>query len=414
MCNQVEHIDPELIFTSEIGKIPGVKQYRTSMADVIKSVQSMFESIIPNIQGMVLAASDAEGNLIFSQRPNIVRQASDLVMGLFATPEGQVFADDGVTALTPFAQLLNELYVRVVMEAIYTQRNWMRKNLPEDLFNWLANQQFDIQLSEAENPFLRRPGESDEAFLNRMQDLRVFHPNPLAELDSNRQWVPMHSWNDPKGYQLSDRIWRIEASRLSGVGPNTASKIDAMINTAFAEGWGALKLSKKLEQFLLPGRAQLRTKAPYSQDASFDALRLARTEIARAANHAAFMAAYLNPYVDKIDVARSPNGDPTCKICPQHATIGIDGSRLRPAYSVYSAIYPPFHPQCKDHVRPVVIDNPVTVTNRLQAVMEDARANLLPPAITPAAVNNFTNMLLHQSLGTIIGQWRGQLPLLGF
>lgn len=345
MCQQVEQIDSSMVF-GELSKIPGIKKYRTSMADVIKTGDAMFRSIIPRLQSLVISASDADGNLQMSQRPRVVAAASDLVMSLFALPDGRVFAEDGVTALTPFAQMLNEFYVRVVMEAIYTQRNWMQKNMPTDLFDWLAGQNFDINLSEAENPFLRHDGESDEAFRARMADLRVFHPNPLQELDINRRWVPMHRWNDPNGYQLSERIWRIQDSRLAGVGPNTASRIDQMINTAFAENWGSLRLSRELERFLLPSRANLRTNRPYGTNASFDAMRLARTEIARAANHAAAVSAYLNPYVDKLEVARSPNGDRTCKICPQHATIGINGSRLRPAYSVHAAVYPVFHPHC--------------------------------------------------------------------
>src|SRR5690606_26444319 len=160
-------------------------------------------------QSLILSASDSAGELIFSQRARVAWQASDLVMGLFATPDGRVFDDDGVTALTPFGQMLNEFYVRVVLEAIYTQRNWLQKNLPRDLCIWLAGQNFSINLTEADNPFLRRDGEADDAFMARMQDLRVFHRNPLAELDPNRQWMPMHRWTDSNGYQLSDRIWRI-------------------------------------------------------------------------------------------------------------------------------------------------------------------------------------------------------------
>lgn len=69
---------------------------------------------------------------------------------------------------------------------------------------------------------------------------------------------------------------------------------------------------------------------------------------------------------------------------------------------------------CKCHTRPNVTDNPQVVTMRLRAVMEDARVNTFPPAVTPAAVEQFTDMLLHRALGTLVGQWRGQLPLMGF
>lgn len=400
---------PDDVFVSE-GTIPGTKKYRTSMKDVIRRTDDLFRSVIPIIQGHVLRASDAEGNLRDSYREQTMRSVGETVQGLFVASDGRSsFAADGVTAISPYAQMLNELYVRVVMEAIYGMRDWMAKSLPPDVFRWLANQRFDIRLHEAENPFLRRDGEDDEAFTARLKDLRVLHPNPLMELDPNRQWVPMHKWNapgEPQGYRLSDRIW--------GTSNETRKKIDQMISQAFAENWGALQLSKKLEQFLLPSAANLKTKAPYGVNASYHAMRLARTEIARAANHAAYMSAYLNPYVDRIDIARSSNGDPNCKICPDHATIGIGGGRIRPSYSIHSAVYPVFHSQCKCHVRPVLTDAPETVTMRLRAVMEDARVQYLPAAITPAAADNFTKMLLHQALGTIVGQFRGQFPLPGF
>lgn len=594
---------------------PGVKQYRTSMKDVRRAVQEMFESIIPQITGVVQTASDRDGNLIASRRNATAQRAGELVQSLFVRNGRQSFSNqDGVTAVTPFAALLNNFYVRVTLEAIYNQRNWMQRNLPEDVFGWLSRQRFSRQLWEQENPFLRRDGESDEEFLARLDDLRVFRPNPMAELDPARRWVPMHQWQDTRGYRLSDRIWR--ASN------RTRDKIDAMIILAFDEGWGALELSRELERFLLPDRANLRTNRPYGVDASFDAMRLARTEVARAANHAAYMSAYMNPYVNQIDVARSPQGDVNCTICPDHATIGIGGGRLRAPYSIYTAFVGPYHPHCVTpgqfvttsrgkipiedvvigdyvlthkgrfrkvinawsreydglvhdirtdagcrveltsehpvlstdgwvnaefikptnqvlhatvnivyflnqgfdssfvgffnasdvhqseflgeasstssyptqsawthlwhdnllslspeqivghesgnpfveqvanplqaqldyntvtsadahhykglvynmsveedesyvvgdivvhncmcHTRPVLVDSPSTVTNRLRAVMDDARANTFPPAVTPAAIDDFTSMLLHRALGTLVNQWRGQLPLAGF
>ena len=394
-------------FVAELKAPAVIKQYRASMKDVKLAVGKMFKGVLPTLQSYINSATDADGKLNPARRNETARQAGEAVHRLFVGTDGRnAFAQDGVTAISPFAQLLNEFYVRVTMEAIYTQRNWMRKNMPPQLFSWLSRQQFFLRLSETENPFLRQDGESDEAFLQRMKDLRVFSPNPMMELDPNRQWVPMHLWNDPNGYQLSQRIWN--------TANNTRRKIDELITEAFNQGWSSLELSRKLEQFLLPERASLRTNSPYGSDASFDAMRLARTEIARAANQAAYVSAYLNPYVSKIDIARSPNGDPTCKTCPQHATIGIGGERIRPPYSIHAAYISPYHSFCMCNARPVLDDDPATVTNRLIAVMDDARASSFPPAVTPANVDAFTNMLLHRALSTIIGQVKGQLPLMGF
>jgi len=118
--------------------------------------------------------------------------------------------------------------------------------------------------------------------------------------------------------------------------------------------------------------------------------------------------------VDTIDVARSPNGSRACPICPQHATIGFGGERLRPAYSVHAADLPPFHPNCMDYVRPGVTDSPSTVTNRLQAVIEDSHAANFPPSVNPAAAEAMVQTLLHQALNGLVAQFRGQFLLPGF
>lgn len=372
-----------------------IKAYRASMKAVRDDVGKMFRATLPTIQSIINGATDFEGNLVFSQRNRIATQAGNLIHSLFVGSDGRsAFAQDGVSAQAAYPQILNEYYVRVTLEAIYAQRNWLKKNLPADVFQFLARSRFDIRLSEAENPFLRLDGETDEEFMQRMRDLRVFHPNPLAELDPNRRWVPMTEWVDPNGYVLSQRIWN--------TANDVRAKIDALIMRAFAEGWSAVNLAKELEQYLVDGVGGYAT------------YRLARTEIARAANHAAYVSAYLNPYVSKIDVARSRNGDPSCNICKQHATIGIGGERTRPPYSIHAAHIPSFHSNCMCHVRPVVDDTPAMVTRRLQAVMQDARVNSFPPPVTPANADAFTNMLLHRALGTLVGQVKGQLPLLGF
>jgi hypothetical protein len=401
-CGNINHQHPFIEAT-----IPGVKAYRTSMRDVKDAVDLMFRSILPQVNRALQSAalSDEKRTLDSRQKDRVLREIGELVQSLFVADGRFAFADDGVTARSPFAQLLNSFYVRVVMEAVYGQHDWLKKKTPPDVFQFLARAR-PLQLGEIENPFLRRDGEDDEAFRLRLIDLRVFQPNPLMELDPNRQWVPMHLWNDPNGYQLSDRIWNNSLE--------TRRAIDDMISAAFREGMGALELSRILESALIPGMEAIRTTSPYSVSASYFAMRLARTEIARAANHAAFISAYLNPYVDKIDTARSPNGSHECPICPQHATLGFGGERLREPYSIHAADVPPWHPHCMCHVRPVLNDSPSTVTMRLQAVMDDARAALFQPSVNPAAAEALLQTLLHQSLNTIVAQFRGQFPLPGF
>lgn len=368
-----------------------------------KDISAMFKDASDRMLGVLTSAADSDGRIDPRRDEDIQRRLGDITQSLFVGSDGRrAYMDDGITPLAPLPGILNKWYVWIVYQNVKAQHDWMQRHIPEDVFAFLSNGRARPLIQEVDNPFLRGADESIDAYKKRLDDLRIFRPNPLAELDPNRRWVPMHRWNDPNGYRLSDRIWQNSI--------RTRVKIDALVGEAIREGQGALQLAKKLEQFLLPERAPLRTKKPYGTDASADAMRLARSEIARAANYAAFTAAYMNPYVDKIDVRRSPNGDSRCPICPQHATIGIGGERLREPYSINSADLPIYHPNCKCLVVGVITDSPRTVTARLRAVVQDAQRELLEPIMTPAQLNQFTQQLLGQSLMNMMAQVL-QLPL---
>jgi hypothetical protein len=273
----------------------------------------------------------------------------------------------------------------------------MRRNVPEDVQRWLSRKPGrSLRVGELENPFLRRDDESVEQYKERLKPLRLFDPNPLAEYD------PLHLWVDPNGYVLSERIWK--------TADNTRDKIHRLVADAIRTGMSARDLAKQLEQFLVPGRAELRTKKPFGSDASRDAMRLARTEIARAANWAAYRAALANPYVDQLDVARSATGDPTCSVCGQHATIGIDGERVRPAYPIGKVRLPIFHPHCKCALRSVISRAKDEITAQLRAAMQDAQQEQLIPYLTPLSLESFLLDLVGRQMMNLMTQVV-QLPL---
>lgn len=127
---------------------------------------------------------------------------------------------------------------------------------------------------------------------------------------------PVLQWRDTRGYALSDRIW--------AVGELTAKQIDDLLAEAINTGMGSLPLSRRLERFLLPGRELPRTTRPYGTDASFNAMRLARSEITRAHSIATDAAARLNRFVTrmyyKLSAVHKPDsGDP----CEKHAAHSI-------------------------------------------------------------------------------------------
>lgn len=121
---------------------------------------------------------------------------------------------------------------------------------------------------------------------------------------------PILSWQDQRGYSLSDRIWNVSEA--------TALQIDALLNEAIASGMQATTLAKRLEQFLLPGRTLPQTNTPYGTTGSFNARRLARGEITRAHGLASKAAAIANPLVDRMYYKLSTS-HPKPDICDDYA-----------------------------------------------------------------------------------------------
>ena len=173
----------------------------------------------------------------------------------------------------------------------------------------------------------------------------LFTTNPLA------QYERAHTWIDPNGYQLSERIWRTAG--------NTRRKLDLFLEQNIAEGRGALAMSRDLETFLQPGRT-LRTKKPYGTDASYDAMRLARTETARAHARAHEFAAAENPFVAGLEIVLS-RSHPKPDICDEAAAAGP-----WPVDQIPGQYRLPMHPHCLCTYRNVLVDNAADVIEHLR------------------------------------------------
>jgi hypothetical protein len=360
------------------------KRFRTAIRGEYKRVSTHIAGLL------VVAAGGQDRPIPVIHADRVAGNAGDAVQQMFVDADGRsAFSADGITALAPYPKQLNRSLVTVTGRAVYAQRDWMKQHIPDDVYQWLARVR-TRPLREIANPHLRQPHETVEEHIARLKWLRIFDPNPLAHYDAP------HTWVDPQGYMLSRRIWNTSNS--------TRRKMDEMVEDLIRQGKSALEISRAAERFLLPGRAPLRTNKPYGTDASFDGMRLGRTEIAHAGNQAALIAAFLNPYVETVDIARSPNGDPTCKICPQHATIGINGERIREPYPVGQAFIGPFHPHCMCHVRPNVSKTPADVTAALRALMlEDIDPALI--VVTPAQANQLITDLIGPVLFALFLKW---------
>ena len=232
---------------------------------------------------------------------------------------------------------------------------------------------------------LRRAGDVRAAFerarLNplevarRVTEQAVFHPNPFAIYD------PWHLWVDPNGYRLSDRIWNTAGQ--------TRRQIDRYLEESIARGRSALDMSRELEQFLLPGRQLMRTRAPYGTDASYDAMRLARTEITSAAARADELSALMNPFVAGVRNVRSPSG-PCCDICDEAAAAGPwRKDAIPPLYRI------PLHPHCMCYLAYETVggDEQRRILDQLRGEIGIVREGLMA-LVGPLLVKQFTEILL--------------------
>lgn len=327
--------------------------FKPALGDALKPV-------VQQAQGLIVRAALPDGSIPQSQQANLLRDVGNLVQRFFVgTDYRQAYAADGVTPLAEYPKLLNYWIAWATYQAILPHSRYMQKQLPTDVQAWLRQ---------------------------RMSRELITTSNVLAN------YQPSHTWVDPRGYRLSDRIWRDSIT--------TRTRIDGLLLEAIRTGRGAFQLAKDLEQFLLPTRAAFRTRRPYGQDASFDALRLARTEIGRAHTQASYVAGLANPFVESFDWALSAS-HPKFDICDRLATIGMQGQRLKDPYPATGEVPKPFedsHPQCLCTLRPGPLTPTADVVQQLRAMM--GKGEVAP--ITPIDAWPFLRLLLGAYLASLI------------
>lgn len=116
---------------------------------------------------------------------------------------------------------------------------------------------------------------------------------------------PLHLWTGSDGRQLSDRVWNAAG--------DLRRKLDAYLSDAIASGKGVPQIAAELEDYLLPGAKHGRIKTPFG-NLSWEALRLARTEVAFAYARADSLAAQGNPLVETYNFRTAPQHQ-CCDVC---------------------------------------------------------------------------------------------------
>lgn len=351
------------------------RSYRARALAVLReneaAMTAPYTGLARDVAAIVQRRADADGNVPRQVTFEIQQQAGDLVHQIFLGRTGRgewaPFDTVGNGAVIPLSPYMRQLWgairaaVRIPVEQ---SAAILERRLPLDVLT--------VMRAADVNPFAAAKQQVAE---------QLFRPNPLATYDAP------HTWVDPNGYRLSDRVWNTAAS--------TRQRLDAYLEQAIREGRGALQMSRELEQFLIPGRAlgaPVRTSAPYGANASFDGMRLARTEIGRAAQEAQRMAASMNPFVSGMKwnlSARHPRVD----ICDDLARGGPAGDGV---YSVEAYPERP-HPSCLCFSSNVQIANPDAILDELQADIRATRPRFVH-LIGPLLATQFVALLLGQDL----------------
>jgi len=349
--------------------IPGTKALPIAQKGFREGYKAILRPAAEQIGAVLQRYAGADGAIDPRRERQVLSATGQIIDRVFVGSDGRhAYAEDEATPLSPFARLINIWVASVTVKAVYNQRNWMKRHVPEDVYNWL---------SRAKRPAIVRETIDVSARANP-----VFAPNVLAKYD------PLHLWVDPNGYRLSDRIWR--------TGVDTRTRLDAMLAEQIRNGNSAFNISKKSEQFMLPGRAALRTDKPYGKDASYNGMRLGRTEITRAHGGATLISGELNPYVTGTDWVLS-GSHPKLDACDQLATVDASGNRRKDPYPIGQFPAYPSHPQELCNLQNAVTSTPAQVTADLRAFMEAGD----DPPLTPAA----DDTLLWLLMGAAFYEW---------
>lgn len=317
-----------------MANIAGSQALYRALAGVQRDVSDALQVASDRIGGAIQRNAGRDGRVPVTRLQDVQATSDDAIDEVFTGPNKRPFASDGVTAQAPIPRALNYWYAYAVFGAVAGHSAYIRAHTPDDVQTWLRT--------------ARRP-----------QSIPGFSP--------------MHTWVDPNGLILSDRIWQN--------GLRTRLKMRGLLADGIRQGTAATTLANRVEQFLLPGRANIRTQKPYGTDGSFDAMRLTRTEIARAHGQGTVAAVRQNPYADKVAWHTSAS-HPRQDICDANRDSGPYAPDDVPAY--------PAHAMCICYLTPEVTRSPADVTDELQADMQSGE----DAPFTPIQTNDFVETLI--------------------
>lgn len=312
-------------------------------------VRDVFDPLHAQLVRLLTKHADGSGHVPPGKLPLVRQQAAALVQRTFLGqphPDGSLHpylvVHGQVQPRSAYFAALWRLMQHAATVAVDRHAALMRQYLPDDLIRAFSQAYLEPQDHE------------------------------LAEADSP-QYDPLHLWIGPDGKKLSDRIWN-----LTG---DFGRKLDAYLTEAIASGKNATYMAGELERFLIPGTSHQLVSTPYG-DVTYEALRLARTEVSAAGHRADWIAAQSNPLVEKYQPVLSPSHQEVDE-CDVNAAGGPydkdDPSHL-----------PPRHPNCLDSVIWIVVEHIEAAVKSLREQIADALAR------GTHAITDFLNPLVQR------------------
>jgi len=273
----------------------------------------------------------------------------------------------GASPQSPYAQLLVDGITEATRIQVLRQVALVRRLVKDPVvLQWLTGPRSPLAVKEINtigvgipatpSPTRATPGSATQR-TRRVDVSGLVQPRGMYE--------PFHTWVDPNGYRLSDRVWRTSIE--------VRSRVDRLVDYHISQGTSAVRMANLLEPFLTPGALLQKTQTPYGSEGSYAARRLARTEITAAAGRASINAASANPFVDSMQW-RLSGSHPKIDICDQYARGGPNGDGIYPLGEVPA--YPP-HPFCLCGLLPVPRGSTADLVKTLRDDIQAARTSLL-------------------------------------
>lgn len=161
------------------------------------------------------------------------------------------------------------------------------------------------------------------------------------------------------GLRLSDRIWTLDS--------RTRRELERLVQSATLAGWSPRELAAAVERFLKPGVARphklaLQRALGIGAGTSYQAMRLARTELAIASHEASIAAAAATPGVEWVDWLLSPS----------HRIRDICDVRAANSPYPINAVPPLGHPNCRCRIVPRLPDREAAVDRLVRWVRDPA------------------------------------------